>query len=251
AISFSALAVRPARRRAWSQEISGQSATGGLKAVPTTALGPPLHGRPGAADGLPRGAGGAGAVGQGKLVGRSPASTSFCVNALCKRPHSDLGVRRAMQHILELQRVGHEIVQLIFQTAAVSAEIDRIGPVSFPQRAQLGAGGADRQAEDVIIGEENGILHARRRVAQHGSQCHVARKWALLHSRCSLRDNGGVNILKLLGVRTPSVVAVVTLSRAAAPERILTRPPTVTACRGRHFAPRVKQSLPTWLPTPV
>ena len=64
-----------------------------------------------------------------------------------------------MQHILELKRVGHEIVQLIFQTAAVSAEIDRIGPVSFPQRAQLGAGGADRQAEDVIIGEENGILH--------------------------------------------------------------------------------------------
>ena len=51
-----------------------------------------------------------------------------------------------------------------------------------------------------------------------------------------------MNLLKLLGVRTPSVVAVVTLSRAAAPERILTRPPTVTACRGRHFAPRVKQS---------
>ena len=34
-----------------------------------------------------------------------------------------------------------------------------------------------------------------------------------------------------------------TLSRAAAPEWIITRPPAVTACRGRHFAPSVKQTL--------
>jgi len=49
--------------------------------------------------------------------------------------------------------------------------------------------------------------------------------------------------LKLHGVQTSSVAAVATLCRAAAPEWILTRPPTVTACRGRHFALRVKQTL--------
>jgi len=37
---------------------------------------------------------------------------------------ADLGVRRAIQQILELERVGSEITELIFQTAAVSAEID-------------------------------------------------------------------------------------------------------------------------------
>jgi hypothetical protein len=40
-----------------------------------------------------------------------------------------------------------------------------------------------------------------------------------------------------------------TLSRAAAPEWILTRPPAVTAFRGRHFAPRVKQTPLKCIPT--
>ena len=73
------------------------------------------------------------------------------------------------------------------------------------------------------------------------SGCHIARNWGLFHSRCSLREKGDVSLLKLHGVQTSSVAAVVTLSRAAAPEWIITRPPAVTACRGRHFAPRVKQ----------
>src|SRR5208283_3909808 len=75
------------------------------------------------------------------------------------------------------------------------------------------------------------------------------RRQGLLHSRCSLRDKGDVSLLKLHGVQTSSVAAVATLSRAAAPEWILTRPPTVTACRGRHFAPRVKQTLFRCIPT--
>jgi hypothetical protein len=73
----------------------------------------------------------------------------------------------------------------------------------------------------------------------------------LFHSRCSLRDKEDVSLLKLHGVQTSSVAAVVTLSRAAAPEWILTRSPTVTACRGRHFAPRVKQTLFRCIPTPL
>ena len=64
----------------------------------------------------------------------------------------------------------------------------------------------------------------------------------LLHSRCSLRDKGEVKLLKLLGVQTSSGAAAVTLSRAVPPDWILTRPPRVTACRDRHFAPRVKQT---------
>ena len=64
----------------------------------------------------------------------------------------------------------------------------------------------------------------------------------LLHSRCSLRDKGEVKLLKLLGVQTSSGAAAVTLSRAVPPDWILTRPPRVSACRNRHFAPRVKQT---------
>jgi hypothetical protein len=40
-----------------------------------------------------------------------------------------------------------------------------------------------------------------------------------LHSRCSLRDQGDVSLLKLHGVQTSSVAAVATLSRAAAIKR--------------------------------
>jgi hypothetical protein len=82
-----------------------------------------------------------------------------------------------------------------------------------------------------------------------GSVRSVSFQRGLLHSRCSLRDKGEVKLLKLLGVQTSSLAAAVTLSRAVPPDWILTRPPRVTACRDRHFAPRVKQTLSRWLPT--
>jgi hypothetical protein len=73
--------------------------------------------------------------------------------------------------------------------------------------------------------------------------CHIARNWGLLHSRCSLRDKGDVSLLKLHGVQTSSVAAVMTLSRAAASEGILTRPPAVSYGISRSsLAPRVKQT---------
>jgi NADPH:quinone reductase-like Zn-dependent oxidoreductase len=59
--------------------------------------------------------------------------------------------------------------------------------------------------------------------------------------------NGGDPML--LGVQTSSGAAAVTLSRAVPPDWILTRPPRVTACHDRHFAPKVKQTPPRWLPT--
>ena len=81
--------------------------------------------------------------------------------------------------------------------------------------------------------------------------CHAALKWGLLHSRCSLRDKGEVKLLKLLGVQTFSGAAAATLSRAVPPDWILTRAPRVTACRDRHFAPRVKQTPVPWDWTPA
>ena len=59
--------------------------------------------------------------------------------------------RRAVQQILHLERIGCEIVELVFNAAAVNAEIDRVGPVPLPQRAQIGTGSAGRQPEYVII----------------------------------------------------------------------------------------------------
>src|SRR5450631_4208383 len=53
--------------------------------------------------------------------------------------------RRSVQQILHLKRIGCEIVELVFDAAAIYAEIDCVGPVLLPQRAQIGAGGASRQ----------------------------------------------------------------------------------------------------------
>ena len=74
------------------------------------------------------------------------------------------------------------------------------------------------------------------------ADCRDTPKWALIHSRCNLWGKGEPNLLKLLGVQTFSVASSMTLNSAAPPDRILTRSPPVTACRGRDLAPRLKQS---------
>ena len=57
-------------------------------------------------------------------------------------------------------------------------------------------------------------------------------------------EKGEPNCPKLLGVQTFSVAASMTLYSAPPPDRILTRSPHVTACRGRDLASRLKKSLP-------
>ena len=47
-------------------------------------------------------------------------------------------LRQTVQQILQLQRIGCEIVELVFDAAAVDAEINRVGPVPLAQRAQVG-----------------------------------------------------------------------------------------------------------------
>jgi hypothetical protein len=57
--------------------------------------------------------------------------------------------------------------------------------------------------------------------------------------------------MKLIGVQTFSVASSMTLYSAAPPDRILTRSPQVTACRGRDLAPRLNQSLIKYNATPI
>jgi hypothetical protein len=78
--------------------------------------------------------------------------------------------------------------------------------------------------------------------AQIQPHCQVALWRALIHSRCNLWEEGEPNLLKLLGVQTFSGASSMTLCSAAPPDRILTRSPQVTACRGRDLAPRLNQS---------
>ena len=87
--------------------------------------------------------------------------------------------------------------------------------------------------------------HARTRSdngAVHVAGCRAVRNLGLLHSRCTLRDKGEANLLKLLEVRIFSVASVMILSCPAPPELIVPRSLPVTACRRRHFAPRVNQT---------
>ena len=79
--------------------------------------------------------------------------------------------------------------------------------------------------------------------------CRVVLNSGLLQSRCKLWKKGEPNCPKLLGVQTFSVAASMTLYSAPPPDRILTRSPHVTACRGRDVAPRLKKTLPRWLLT--
>ena len=77
---------------------------------------------------------------------------------------------------------------------------------------------------------------------------HVVNR-GLLQSRCKLWEKGEPNRLKLLGVQTFSVASSMTLYSAAPPDRILTRSPYVTACRGRNLAPRLKKTRFKYNPT--
>ena len=77
----------------------------------------------------------------------------------------------------------------------------------------------------------------------------VSKPGGLIHSWCNLQDKGEANLLKLLEVRIFSVASVMMLSCAAPPELIVSRSLPVTACRRRHFAPRVKQTPVKCQPT--
>ena len=81
--------------------------------------------------------------------------------------------------------------------------------------------------------------------------CQDTSYWALLHSRCSLRDKGEGYVLKLLGGSDIFSRAGRDAKPAEPRQTGPTRPPTVTALGGRHFAPRVKQSLFKCIPTPI
>ena len=75
-----------------------------------------------------------------------------------------------------------------------------------------------------------------------GRLCQQPSWKGLLQSRCKLWKKGEPNCPKLLGVQTFSVAASMTLYSAPPPDRILTRSPHVTACRGRDVAPRLKKT---------
>src|SRR5271166_4453012 len=64
----------------------------------------------------------------------------------------------------------------------------------------------------------------------------------LIHSWCKPWGNGEANLLKLLEIWMFSVASVIMLDGAARLERFVSRSLRVTACRRRHFAPRVNQT---------
>ena len=73
----------------------------------------------------------------------------------------------------------------------------------------------------------------------------------LIYSWCKLSGKGEANLLKLLEVLQASGLAIMRWSCAASPERIISRSLPVTACRRRHFAPRVNQTPFKCQPTPI
>ena len=70
----------------------------------------------------------------------------------------------------------------------------------------------------------------------------VAGHWGLIYSWCKLWGKGEANLLKLLEILQASGLAIMRWSCAAPLELIVSLSLPVTACRRRHFAPRVNQT---------
>ena len=63
-----------------------------------------------------------------------------------------------------------------------------------------------------------------------------------IHSWCKAWGNGEANLLTLLYIFMFSVASIIMFDGAARLERFASRSLRVTACRRRHFAPRVNQT---------
>src|SRR5208282_4349666 len=74
-----------------------------------------------------------------------------CQHPMQTRPFLfNVRARRAMEQVLQLQRVTLEVVELIFRAAAGHAEVGRIGPITFTNRPDMAAGNISRKEKEIV-----------------------------------------------------------------------------------------------------
>src|SRR5580704_4491707 len=75
--------------------------------------------------------------------------------------------RRAVREVVELQRIALDVVQLVFDLAALYPEINGVGPIAFASRADMAGRDIGRNKKYVVEREDRMILDARRWILHH------------------------------------------------------------------------------------
>ena len=108
-------------------------------------------------------------MGQAKEFGRLPVSIRRFVRISCSRDHFlRMSAAGPVEKIFQLERGAHAIVEFVINAAAVSAEIDRVGPFAGPNGPDVRSW-IVRGKEETIVERKCGVItHASRGLSNHG-----------------------------------------------------------------------------------